>query len=79
MRRRLRRDDFRGEEKVQVRRERVTIIERIVRDISFSIILRIVDGIGSRSQDEFDDFDCKLVISIWAARVTEVRGEGDGG
>ena len=46
MTRRLMRDDSRGEGKVPVIRERLTI-EKIVGDISLSILIRAVVGIGS--------------------------------
>ena len=37
-------------------------------------------GMGSRSQDELDDWDIKLVISSNLAWVKEERiGEGEGG
>ena len=55
-----------------VRRERLTI-ERIVGDISLAIFLRTVVRIGSRSQDELDDWDSKLVISSRMAGAKEER------
>ena len=61
------------EGKVPVRREKL-IIDRIVWDISLAIFLRTVVGTGSRSQDELDDWDSKLVILDRVARVKEVRG-----
>ena len=48
-------------------------IERIVRAISLVIFIRTVVGIGSRSQDELDDWDSKCVIPRWVAGVNEVR------
>ena len=53
------RDDFRREGKVLVRREWLTI-ERIVGDISLVFFLRTIVGIGSRFQDELDNWDSKL-------------------
>ena len=47
-------------------------IERIVGDISLAIFLKTVVGIGSRSQDELDDWDSDLVISSRVAGVKEV-------
>ena len=71
MRRGLIRDDLRREGKVPVRNERLTI-ERIVGDISLAIFKK---SSGSRSPDEFDDWDSKLAIS---SRMAEVREERDG-
>ena len=40
--------------------------------------LRMIVGVGSRSQDELDDWDSKLVISSRVAGVTGNRwGDGD--
>ena len=47
---------------MSVRKKRLTI-DKIVKDISLIIFLRTVVVIGSRSQDELDDWDSKLVIS----------------
>ena len=70
-------DDLRGEGKVPVRRGRLKI-DRILGDISLAIFLRTILGIGSKSQDELDDWDSKLVISNRVAEVKEERrGEGD--
>ena len=78
LRRGLTRDDLRGEGRVPVRRERLTI-ERMVGDISLAVFLRTVFGIGSRSQDELDERDCKLVISSMVAGVRGKRRGGGGG
>ena len=66
--------------KVPVRRERL-IIERIVWDSSLPIFLITLVGILSRSHDELNVWDSKLVISSWVAGVKEVKeveGKGDG-
>ena len=48
--------------------------------IASDMYLRTVVGMGSRSQDELDDWDIKLVISSNVARVKEERiGWGEGG
>ena len=66
------RADLRDEGKMPVSMERLTI-ERIVGDISFAIFLRTVVGIGSRSQDELDDWNSSLMISSKVARVKEEK------
>ena len=49
-------------------------------DISLAILSRTVVGIGSRSQEELDDWDSKLVISSMVAGVKEEKEKGgDGG
>ena len=51
----------------------------MVGDIASDVYLRTVVGMGSRSQDELDDWDIKLVISSNVAGVKEERiGEGEG-
>ena len=45
-------------------------------DIASDMYLRTVVGMGSRSQDELDDGDIKLVISSNVAGVKEERIEG---
>ena len=45
----------------------------MVEDIASDLYLRTVVGMGSRSQDELDDWDIKLVISINVAGVEEKR------
>ena len=45
----------------------------MVADIASVMYLRTVVGMGSRSQDEVDDWDIKLVISSNVAGVKEVR------
>ena len=45
----------------------------MVGDIAADMYLRTVVGMGSRSQDELDDWDIKLVISSNAAGVKEER------
>ena len=40
------------------------------------ILFRTLVGIGSRSQDEFNDWDSKLVIS---GKVAGVKGVREGG
>ena len=51
-------------------------IERIVRGITLTIFLRTIFENGSRSQDEFDDWDCKLVTLSRVAGVKEVKEGG---
>ena len=52
----------------------------MVGDIAYDMYLRTVVGMGSRSQDELDDWDKKLVISSNLAEVKEERiGGGKGG
>ena len=52
----------------------------MVGDIASDMYLKTVVGMGSRSQDELDDWDRKLVISSNAAGVKEERiGGGEGG
>ena len=55
-----------------VRRERF-IMDLMVGDIASDMYLRTVVGMGSRSQDEFDDRDIKLLISSNLAWVKEER------
>ena len=55
-----------------VRRERFTM-DLMVEDIASDIYLRTVVEMGSRSQDELDDWDRKLVISSNVAGVKEER------
>ena len=43
-------------------------------DISFVVFLRTIVGIGSRKQDELDDWSSKSVISSRVAGVKEERG-----
>ena len=45
----------------------------MVGDIASDMYLRTVVGMGSRSQDELDDWDKKLVISSNVAGVKEER------
>ena len=45
----------------------------MVGDIASDMYLRTVVGMGSRSQDELDDWDKKLVISSNVAGVIEER------
>ena len=45
----------------------------MVGDIVSDMYLRTVVGMGSRSQDELDDWDRKLVISSNVAGVKEER------
>ena len=45
----------------------------MVEDIASDMYLRTVVGMGSRSQDELDDWDIKLVISSNVAGVKEER------
>ena len=45
-------------------------------EILLAIVLRTVVLIGSRSQDELDDWDSKFVISSRVAGVKEVREGG---
>ena len=50
----------------------------MVGDIASDMYLRTVVGMGSRSQDELDDWDKKLVIFSNVAGVKEERiGEGE--
>ena len=52
----------------------------MVGDIASHMYLRTVVRMGSRSQDELDDWDRKLVISSNVAEVKEERiGGGEGG
>ena len=52
----------------------------MVGDIASDMYLRTVVGMGSRSQDELDYWDIKLVISSNVAVVKEERiGGGEGG
>ena len=52
----------------------------MVRDIASDMYLRTVVGMGSRSQDELDDWDIKLVISRNVVEVKEERiGGAEGG
>ena len=52
----------------------------MVGDIASDMYLRNVLGMGSRSQDELDDWDRKLIISSNVAGVKEKRiGGGEGG
>ena len=45
----------------------------MVEDIASDMYLRTVVGMGSRSQDELDDWDIKLVIFSNVAGVKEER------
>ena len=45
----------------------------MVGDVASDIYLRTVVGMGSRSQDELDDWDIKLVFSNDVAGVKEER------
>ena len=45
----------------------------MVGDIASDMYLSTVAGMGSRSQDELDDWDKKLVISSYMAGVKEER------
>ena len=45
----------------------------MVGDIASDMFLRTVVGMGSRSQDELDDWDIKFVISSNMAGVNEER------
>ena len=52
----------------------------MVKDIASDMYLRTGVGMGSRSQDELDDGDRKLVISSDVAGIKEERiGGGKGG
>ena len=52
----------------------------MVGDIASDMYLRTVVEMGSRSQDELDDWDRKLVIFSNVAGVKEERiGRGEGG
>ena len=52
----------------------------MIEDIASDMYLRTVVGMGSRSQDEFDDWDIKVVNSSNVAGVKEERiGGGEGG
>ena len=68
------RDDLRGEWKIPVRKE--TTMQRIMEGIQLVIFLRTLIGIGSRLQDELNDWNSKLVISIGVAGVQEERQGG---
>ena len=50
-----------------------TTIERIVEDISLVIFLITVVQIGSRSQEDLNDCDSKLVISFRVAGIKDER------
>ena len=52
----------------------------MVGDIASDMNLRTVVGMGSRSQDELDDWDIKLIFSSNVAGIKEERiGGGEGG
>ena len=64
----LNRDDFKEEETVPVRREKLTM-ERIVRAISLAIFLRTVVWMWSRLQCELGAWECKSEICDMVAGV----------
>ena len=62
-----------------VRKKSLTV-KRIVGDILLVIFLRMVVVIRSRSQDELNDWDSKLVNSSRVTGAKEAReGRGEGG